>query len=288
MKNNSVATKRYTVFVVLILGGVLSLAVGLFLRPWFSEQSVEAARLSLPGEINRASAVSTAGVSAQNEGVNIVDTTSIETPTENTGTTQMVNNIAIRIDNFHRENERILIDVCFDLPNDSDWTMWNGFLKYGEKAYEWSGGGPIEIRKPPVDGKQQVLTFPTGGGVNVTWVDGTDGQKGYRCETVYFDGIPSASNSTHYTFTIDALEAAPREGEECTQAYLGKAQAALDANKTGIIVKCVEGEYVSGLEVADKPTSMSMEEAQSILSSEDFYLELNGIKGPWVFEFEIK
>ena len=288
MKKYSAATKRHTVFVVLILASVLFLTVGFFLRSWFSEQSVEGERLSQPGEINQVSAVSTASVSAQSGGVNIVDTTSIETPTEKNGTTQRVNNIAVRLENFRREKDRILIDVCFDLPDDSDWTMWNSFLQYGGKVYNWSEGEPIEIRKPPVDGKQMLLTFPAGGGVNETWVEAADGQKGYRCDTVYFDGIPLESNSTHYTFTIDALEAAPWEGQECTQAYLEKAQAVLDANKTGITVKCMKGENTSGLEVADKPTSMSMEDAQSILSSSDIYLGLNGIKGPWIFEFEIK
>lgn len=192
------------------------------------------------------------------------------------------------MDNYHRENERILIHVCFDLPDDSDWTMWDGLLQYGGKVYEWSGGGPTEIRKPPVDGKQQVLTFPADGGVNATWVNAVNAQKGYRCETVYFEGIPSVANSTHYTFTIDALEAAPREGEECAPAYLAKAQAALEADNTGITVKCTEGEFISGLEVADKPATMSIEEAQSILASPDLYLALNGIKGPWIFNFEIK
>jgi hypothetical protein len=288
MKDNSVTPKIYIVFVVLLLAGALSLAVGLLLRPWFAEQSVEAARLAQPAETNQANSEAIASTIRQPGDVQDKGAVSIETPIANIRSSQSVNHITISIDNYRREQERILIDVCFDLPDASDWTMWNALLKYGGKAYEWSEMVPIEIRKPPADGKQQVLSFPTGGGVTETWVEATDDQKGYRCETIYFDDIPSEPDSNHYIFTIDALEAAPKEGEECTQAYLEKAQSVLDANKTGITVKCVEGEYTSGLGVAEKPTSMSMEEAQSILSSEDFYLALNGIKGPWTFEFEIK
>jgi hypothetical protein len=51
--------------------------------------------------------------------------------------------------------------------------------------------------------------------------------------------------------------------------------------------KCIEEEYIGGLEVVDKPDSMSLETAQAYLSSQDFYLDLHGVRGPWVFTFTI-
>lgn len=288
MKNQKTATKKYTKFVVLILAAVLFLAVGLLIN-WFSRQNVEAAKSSPPEEIDQASALSEMSASAQNDGVDIIDTTPMEIPAKNAILTQTVNNIDISIDNFRREGDKFLIDVRFDLPDDADWTIWNSYLSYGGKVYKWSEWAPIEIREPPVDGKQKVYTFPPAPGrMEVTLVDAIEGQKGYRFDTIYFDEVPTDPDSTHYTFTIDAIVARPYEGEECTQAYLEKAQAFLDAKKTGIKVKCITEEYHSGLEIADKPESMSMEEAQSILNNNDFYLGLNGIKGPWIFEFEIK
>jgi hypothetical protein len=106
-----------------------------------------------------------------------------------------------------------------------------------------------------------------------------------QCQALRQRGIP---NVRYFLFTIEALEAAPREGEECAPAYLEKAQAALDAYQTGITFKYVQAEYTSGLEVADKPASLSLEQTQAILASQDFYLDLHGLRGPWVFELAIE
>jgi hypothetical protein len=288
MKNKDMTTKRYTGLIVLVLAGVFSLALGLLLRPWFSERIVTAAKASQPQETGQAKADSSIDVSNQSEMVHNQKADSSSEPVKNIEITQRVNNIEITVDHFRREKDQVLLDVCFQLPDNSDWLMWNGLLKYGKEVYEWSGGGPFEIRLPPENGKQRVFTFPEGGGIKDTWEDAVDGQIGRRCETVYFDNIPLAANQTHFTFTIDAIEAAPREGEECTRAYLDKWQTALDARKTGIRIKCIEEEYISGLEIADKPASMSMEDAKTIIHSMDLYLDVNGIRGPWIFEFDIK
>jgi hypothetical protein len=286
MKNRDIPTKRLRLF-VLIFAGVFSLALGLFLRHWFTERSVAAADLPPSQEIDSAVAnpvnVDIQGGDAQAEAI-----ASADTSVESTKITQRVNNIEVTVDNFRREKDRVLVDVCFDLPDDSDWTMWDASLKYGEGVYVWSEGRPIEIRKPPVDGKQQVMTFSETGGMEVNWEAATDDQKGYRCETIYFDSVPSDASQTRFTFIVNAFEAAPREGETCSQSYLEKWQAALDARKTGITVTCIEENYISGLEVADKPASMSVEEAEAIIHSTDLYLDVNGIKGPWIFEFDIE
>jgi hypothetical protein len=91
------------------------------------------------------------------------------------------------------------------------------------------------------------------------------------------------------TIAVHSLAAAPREGEECSAAFLGKVQQALDARNTGIKVQCYRNEFgsggSSGVKVASKPASMSMEEAEAMLSSQEMFLDLYGIRGPWVFYF---
>jgi hypothetical protein len=281
-------TINYRKLVWLILLSVLSLIVALVLRPYFSGKNAEAAKDSPSGEINLVNAEPMTDTSSQSASAPDVDAISVKSAAVSTTNTQTVNNIAIRVDSFRQDNEQVLIDVCFDLPDNSDWTIWSATLTLEGKTYTWSGWDPIEIRLPPVDGKQQVTIFLPEGGIEVSLVDMGVGQTGFRCDTVYFDGVPAGVNSTRYTLTIDALEAAPKEGEECTQAYLEKAQAVLDAKNSGITVKCAEQDYIGGLEIATKPESMSIDEAQSMLYDPEFYLDLNGIRGPWVFELEIK
>lgn len=146
---------------------------------------------------------------------------------------------------------------------------------------------PSEIRKPPVDGIQQIWIFKPEGGVDIQSVEADGSEPAYRCETIYFEGIAGSPASTLYTLTIEALEATPREGEYCSSAYLRKVQDALDARQTGITIKCIEEEYIDGLEVVTKPETMSMESAKAYISSTDFYLDLNGHRGPWVFTFTL-
>lgn len=160
-------------------------------------------------------------------------------------------------------------------------------MEIDEKIYRWSEMAPSEIRKPPVDGIQQIWTFKPEGGVDIQSVEADGSEPAYRCETIYFEGIAGSPASTLYTLTIEALEAAPREGEYCSSAYLQKVQDALDAHQTGITIKCIEEEYIDGLEVVTKPETMSMESAKAYISSTDFYLDLNGHRGPWVFTFTL-
>ena len=196
---------------------------------------------------------------------------------------QTVNGIQIRWMGVQQEEKTLAVNVCFDLPDDSDWTIWDSILTVGEKTYHWTEMAPTKIRKPPVDGMQEVWTFLPEGGVQIESVVSEPNPTSYRCETVYFHGATNLPPDVPLMLTIEALVAVPREGESCSSAYLRKVQDALDARQTGITVKCNEEEYIDGLEVVTKPEAMSQEAAQAYLSNPDFYLDLNGRRGPWVF-----
>ena len=168
--------------------------------------------------------------------------------------------------------------------------MWDARLvDESHASYPWEKGEPIIIREPPMEGKQKVTTFTkTQDGVKMSkpfWED-AGGVMGQRCDTLYFANIPQSAN--RFTFTLDAIAAYPREGEECDPSYLAKFQAALDARQSGIRVDCQHEELSGGLKVVDHPATMSLEEAENVLHGNDLFLEVNGIRGPWVFSFEIR
>jgi hypothetical protein len=208
------------------------------------------------------------------------------TPQTNTKP-QMVNGVEVRFEEAWQEEKAITVNICFDLPDDSDWTIWNSTLERDGKIYHWTEMAPTELRTPPEDDMQELWAFKPEGGVEIETVPADPDQPGYRCETIYFQGATNPAPSTLFTLSIEALEATPREGEYCSSAYLRKVQDALDARQTGITVKYIEEEYHDGLEVVTKPETMSMEAAKAYLASPNFYLDLNGLRGPWVFTFTL-
>jgi len=276
LKKKTPLSKRSTLMVILLVCA-FALAIGLLLKSHLSEQPVQAAEDGQPAAETREETV---GVSKPH-----VASKPPESPINSTA--QTVDGVEIRFIGAKQEDKTVLVNICFDLLDDSDWTIWNSSLEIDGQIYRWSEMAPSEILKPPVDGIQQVWTFKSTGGVDIQSVEADENAPAYRCETIYFQGITNPASSNPFTFTIEALEAYPREGEICSSAYLRKAQAELDARQTGITVKCISEEFISGLEVVTKPETMSMDTAKAYLGSTDFYLDLNGIRGPWVFTFNI-
>lgn len=270
-------TKTSTGLILMAVVGILSLGLGLALRPWFAERNASAAGMTPPQE----GVVPLATWPAAG--------TPTPAPSQDEQLRQEINGIQVTAGNFHREKDKVLLDVCFAFPTNLDWTIWDADLRYDAIVNDTPGGTPIIIREPPIDGKQRVTPFEkTERGVRLgepIWEDAVDTLMGLRCDTLDFSGVPAAS--TRFTFTLAAIAAYPREGEECDQAYLAKYQAALDARNTGIKIGCRHDEYIGGLQVVDKPAPMSLEEAQGILYSNDLFLDLRGIRGPWVFTFDL-
>lgn len=276
LNKKSPSSKLSTILVVVVVCA-LALAVGLLLKSRLPEQPVEAANAGQPAAETQEEIIEADEIPDVSETTELSDSPMAQT----------VNGVEIRFMGAQQEDKTILVSICFDLLDDSDWTIWNSTLEIDGKILRWSEMVPSEIRKPPVDGVQRLWIFNPEGGVDIQSVEADVSKPGYRCETIYFREVTDHPKSTPYTFTIEALEAAPRETEFCSGAYLEKVQAALDARQTGITVKCTEEEYIGGLEILTKPETMSLETAEAYLGSPDFYLDLHGIRGPWVFTFEI-
>jgi hypothetical protein len=166
--------------------------------------------------------------------------------------------VQMQVLNAKRDGKQVEIEVCFTMPDDSDWTVWQAALQYGD---------------------QQITEF----GSSLTTLQNAtaDGQSAIRCDTLNFYVPPDADLSTA-TLIVNSVGAYPRPGEYCSK-YLNEIQSALEERGTGIMVQCVDQNGTQNLVIASKPDAMSQEDAEQIVYSDDFFT----VKGPWTFSFDL-
>ncbi|MGC1376627.1 MAG: hypothetical protein WA821_10395 [Anaerolineales bacterium] len=208
------------------------------------------------------------------------------------------NGITFHAGNYRLSDGQLLADICFDMLDDSDWLIWD---MPNEKVVDAQGHkaaivsmSVIEIRYPPalVDGKMKQHIIK--GDVDEQ-TDAAPGQKmGQRCDTIRYT-LPSGFDATRFTITINSIARDPSEADTCSASdtpYMQKIQAALDKKKTGIKIKNTwehgDGGGQCGIVIVQKPNTMSAEAAQSVLNDKQMFLDLFGIRGPWVFAGGIK
>ncbi|NUM49270.1 MAG: hypothetical protein HUU38_31605 [Anaerolineales bacterium] len=194
-------------------------------------------------------------------------TTNEDTFAKNELQIQEANGTPLWAKNFRFEQNQLMIDTCFDKPDDGDWIVWEASLNLGEKV------------------------IPHAGTIPITQFE-TSSQKEQRCDTIYFENVDAGIDFSNAEFIIERILASPREGEECTAAYLAKYQKALEAQDIEITVACFVEELeggggMSGVRVASKPDSMRLEEAEAIINGV-LLLDVYGLRGPWVFPLHLE
>jgi hypothetical protein len=171
---------------------------------------------------------------------------------------QVVGGIDVRVERAWQEGKQVYADVCYTLPDDSDWTIWNASLKYADVVLQEYGTTLLSSQEP------------TG-----------DGQPGQRCDTLEFYVPPDANLST-VTISIEALAAFPRQEDYCT-IYMPKIQQALNERGIAITLACNDVDGIATMQITGKPEAMSQEEAEQLVYSDEFFT----IKGPWEFTFNL-
>jgi hypothetical protein len=171
---------------------------------------------------------------------------------------QVVGGIDVRVERAWQEGKQVYADVCYTLPDDSDWTIWNASLKYADVVLQEYGTTLLSSQEP------------TG-----------DGQPGQRCDTLEFYVPPDANLST-VTISIEALAAFPRQEDYCT-IYMPKIQQAFNERGIAITLACNDVDGVATMQIASKPETMSQEEAEQLVYSDEFFT----LKGPWEFTFNL-
>jgi hypothetical protein len=171
---------------------------------------------------------------------------------------QDVSGIDIRVDRAWQDGKQVYADVCFTLPDASDWTIWKASLKYADVVLEEYGATLLSSQEP------------TG-----------DGQPGQRCDTLEFYVPPDADLST-VTVSIGAIASFPRQEDYCT-IYMPKIQQTFNQRGIAITLACNDVNGVATMQIVSKPDTMTQEEAEQLVYSDEFFT----ITGPWEFTFNL-
>lgn len=171
---------------------------------------------------------------------------------------QLVSGIDVRVDRAWQEGKQVYADVCYTIPDASDWTIWKASLKYADVVLQEYGATLLSSQEP------------TG-----------DGQPGLRCDTLEFYVPPDADLSI-VTVSVEAIGSFPRQEDYCT-IYMPKIQQTLNERGVNIALECTNVNGVETMQISSKPDSMSQEEAEQLVYSDEFFT----ITGPWEFTFNL-
>ena len=171
---------------------------------------------------------------------------------------QVVSGIDVRIERAWLDGKQVNADVCYTVPDASDWTIWKASLKYADVVLQEYGTTFLSSQEP------------TG-----------DGQPGSRCDTLDFYVPPDANLST-VTISIEALGAFPRQEDYCG-LLMPKIQQAFSERGVAVTLACNDVDGKQKMQIVSKPDTMNQEEAEQLVYSDEFFT----IKGPWEFTFNL-
>lgn len=170
---------------------------------------------------------------------------------------QSANGFDVHMERASVEGKNVNADVCFTLPDTSDWGISSASLNYGGTIMQEYGTTLVSLQEPSA------------------------GQLGLRCDTLTFI-VPPDADLTNATIVIDAIATTPREGEYCS-VYMPKIQQSMLERGIGISLDCVDVNGVLTMQILSIPSEMTQEQAEQIVYSDEYYT----VKGPWSFSFNL-
>jgi len=171
---------------------------------------------------------------------------------------QLTSGIEVRANRAWRDGKQINADVCFTLPDASDWSVSGATLQYADATVFDFGSTMLSLQEP------------------------VEGQAGQRCDTISFFNIPPDADLSAVTITVDSIAAPPRAEEYCS-IYMPKIQQMLGERGLAITLECADVNGSQAMQIVSKPETMSQEEVEQIVYSDEFYT----VKGPWSFTFNL-
>ena len=171
---------------------------------------------------------------------------------------QLTSGIEVRADKAWRDGKQVNANVCFTLLDASDWSVWGATLQYAGAATTDFSSTMLSLQEP------------------------VEGQSGLRCDTLSFLNIPPDADLTTVTVTVDAIAAPPRAEDYCS-IFMPKIQQPLNDRAIAITLGCADAGGVQVMQILSKPDTMSQEEAEQLVYSDEFYT----VKGPWSFTFNL-
>lgn len=170
---------------------------------------------------------------------------------------QTASGIEVRMDRAWVEGKNVNANVCFTLPDKSDWGISSASLTYSGILVQEYGTTLVSVQEP------------------------TDGVTGMRCDMLTFI-VPPDADLSNVTVMIDAIGATPRNDEYCS-VYMPKIQQAMLERGTGIGLDCVDVNGALTMQILSIPADMTQAQAEEIVYSDEFY----SVKGPWSFSFNL-
>jgi hypothetical protein len=170
---------------------------------------------------------------------------------------QTASGINVNMTRAWMEGKNVNADVCFTLPDASDWSIWAASLSYSGIVLQEYGTTLVSIQ------------------------EAANGQPGLRCDTLTFVVAPDA-DLTNAVINVEAISALPQPSDYC-DIYLPKIQQAMLERGTGISLDCVDVNGTLTMQILSKPAEMSQEQAEQLVYSDEFYT----VRGPWSFPFNL-
>ena len=169
--------------------------------------------------------------------------------------TQVMNGIKIEVLAAQPEGDFYGADICFDFPNNNP---------------EWSLGGPDNLMLS--NGVEDIGVYS----IHLMGKLKTDSQGQYvgRCDHVKFP-TSSGTKLENLQIIVKRLVTNIPEAPDCSQA-----QARLDAAKSGIVIRCANGDQIGGFEIVSKPATMDQKHASDLVL--DAFRDT--VSGPWTFD----
>ncbi len=171
---------------------------------------------------------------------------------------ETVSGFSLNLQRAWRDGKQVHADLCFTLPDASDWTIWNAHFEYGGQAISEFSSSMLSRQ------------------------DAANGQPGQRCDELGFYVPPDADLSSA-SLTIESLGNYPTQDEYCA-LYMPKIQQTLNERGIAITLNCSDVNGVMSMQITGKPDSMSQEEAEQLVFSDEFYT----VRGPWTFAVTFK
>jgi len=171
---------------------------------------------------------------------------------------QSSSGIVVQVNRAWRDGKEVHAEVCYTLLDTSDWSIWSASLQF-------TGGSVVDF-----------------GSTMLSLQESVEGQSGVRCDDLSFFNIPPDADLSTAVITIDAIAAPPRAEEYCT-IYMPKIQQTLNERGIAIQLACVDTAGMQTMQIVSRPDTMSQEEAEQIVYSDEFY----SVKGPWSFAFNL-